>query len=109
MQHSPMDAVDIVERALLHREAIIGQLAELADTTDDPLVAIRAIDARARVADGEVALLQAIGALPTPLSCVGQHIDVRRLARDAVDVLTRTGFSPEIKRELLDVLNAASG
>src|SRR5450755_2041421 len=72
-----IDPIEIIEAAALRYEALIEQLAEIADTAD-PAVAVKAISAQLRAADSEMALLQNAGMLTSPLSRVGYEIDARR-------------------------------
>ena len=100
-----IDPVEIVERAVLRCEAVIEQLAEIADTAE-PAVAVKAISAQVRAAESELALLQNAGMLPSPLSRIGYEIDARRAASRAVEVLNRYGVSTDAKAELLSALKA---
>jgi hypothetical protein len=99
-----MDPVEIVEAAVMRCEALISQLAEIADVADKPVVAVNAIRAQIRVTESEVVLLQNAGMLPIPLSIVGYQLDAQRAASRAVQVLDRHGVSLEAKEELLAAL-----
>ena len=100
MADATIDPVEIMERAIMRHEALIEQLAEIADTAD-PAVAVRAINAQVRAAESQMALLQNAGILPTPLSRIGVEMDGRRAAERAVEVLNRHGVSAEAKAELI--------
>ncbi len=96
-----IDPIAIIEAAVLRHEALSGQLADLADSTANPMVAIRAINAQMRACENVMALLQDAGILPTPLSRIGFEMDGRRAAERAVEVLNRHGVSAEAKAELI--------
>jgi hypothetical protein len=103
-----IDPIAIIEAAVLRCEAVIAQLAEIADDADDPVVAVNAIRAQIRAAESEMALLQNAGMLPTPLSIIGQQIDARRTADQAIEVLNRHHVSAAVKKDLLAALRASS-
>jgi hypothetical protein len=98
-----IDPIAIIEAAVLRCEALIEQLADLADTAA-PAVAIKAIRAQIRAAESEIALLQNAGILPTPLSRIAYDRDAHRAASRAVEVLNRHGVSAEAKAELISAL-----
>jgi phytoene/squalene synthetase len=100
-----IDPIAIIEAAVLRCEALIEQLADIADTAH-PAVAIRAIRAQVRAAESEMALLQNAGLLPTPLSRIGYEMDAHRAGSRAVEVLNRHGVSAEAKAELIAALRA---
>ena len=68
------------------------------------MVAINAIRAPVRTTEHEGELLQKVGALPTPLSNLGQQIDLHRVAQQAVEVLDRHGVPVAVKRDLVAAL-----
>ena len=96
-----IDPIAIIETAILRHEALSEQLADLADSTANPMVAIRAINAQMRACENVMALLQNAGMLPTPLSRIGLEMDGRRAAERAVEVLNRHGVSAEARAELI--------
>ena len=100
-----IDPIGIIEAAVLRCEALIEQLADLADTAA-PAVAIKAIRAQIRAAESEIALLQNAGILPTPLSRIAYDRDAHRAASRAVEVLNRHGVSAEAKAELISAFRA---
>jgi hypothetical protein len=100
-----IDPIAIIEAAVLRCEALIEQLADLADTAA-PAVAIKAIRAQIRAAESEMALLQNAGILPTPLSHLAYEMDAHRAASRAVEVLNRHGVSAEARAELISALRA---
>jgi hypothetical protein len=100
-----IDPIEIIEAAVLRCEAVIEQLAVIADTAD-PAVAVKAISAQLRATESEMTLLQNAGMLPTPLSRIGYEMDARRAASRAVEVLNRHGVSAEAKAELISALTA---
>jgi hypothetical protein len=102
-----IDPTEFIETALMHQEALIEQLAEIADSTDNPMVAINAIRAQGRANDRQVELLQNAGLLPAPLTNLAQHIDAQRLARRAIEVLNRHQVPAAVKQDLLDALRGS--
>jgi hypothetical protein len=102
-----IDPIEIIEAAVLRFEALIQQLAEIADDAD-PAVAVKAISAQVRAAESEMTLLQNGGMLPTPLSIIGQQIDARRAAHQAIEVLNRHHVPAVVKKDLLAALRASS-
>ena len=99
-----IDPVEIVEAAVMRCEALISQLAQIADAAENPAVAVNAIRAQIRATESEIALLQNAGMLPIPLSIIGYQIDAQRAAFKAVQVLDRHGVSLEAKKELAAAL-----
>ena len=100
LEHRPTQAV-------LRCEALIEQLADLADAAA-PAVAIKAIRAQIRAAESQIALLQNAGIFPTPLSRIAYDRDAHRAASRAVEVINRHGVSAEAKAELISALRAPS-
>jgi hypothetical protein len=99
-----IDPIEIIEAAVLRCEAVIEQLAEIADDADDPVAAVNAIRAQIRPAESEMTLLQNGGMLPTPFAIIGQQIDARRAAHQAIEVLNRHHVSAAVKKDLLAAL-----
>lgn len=100
--------IDIIDAAIMRCEANIEHLAEIAASTDDPIVTIKAIGSQVRITEHELELLQNIGVLPTPLSNLAQQIDLRRVAQQAVDVLNRHHVPAAAKMDFLAALKADS-
>ena len=102
-----IDLAEVVETAFMHQEALIEQLADIADCTDNPMVVIRAINAQGRATDRQLELLQNAGLLPARRTNLAQHIDAQRVAHRVMEVLNRHQVSAAVKRDILDALRGS--
>lgn len=107
MNATIVDPGQIVTRVVREREAIISQLAEIAVATHDPVMAIKAIEAQVRAADGEVGLLRSRSASYATLA---DWSAARRApgGAGAIAVLHKHGVSDALKAELCAALVPSS-
>ena len=102
-----IDPAEAIETAFMHQEALIEQLADIADCTDNPMVVIRAINAQGRATDRQLELLQNAGLLPARRTNLAQHIDAQRAAHRVIEVLNRHQVPAAVKRDILDALRGS--
>lgn len=102
-----IDAAEIIEAAILRCEAIIADLAEIADSST-PMVAVRAIQAQIRATEHEIELLRNVGILSAPGANLAHQAELQRVAQQAVEVLNRHEVPAVVKSDLLAALHASS-
>ena len=100
------DPIAIVHSMLDRLESWVEQLAEVADDTPTDSIKIAAVNAQMTALARTAELMQATGILPHDLGTLRLELDVQTLAVRLVTVLTEQGATPQMKRAILDTLQA---
>jgi hypothetical protein len=95
------DPVEVVDQMLERYEDFQERLILIADSATNDSARVGAIRAAIDAMRSQAELMQAIGVLPRDLGQMKVEIDVRHVARAAIDVLDRNGVPVEVQRELI--------
>jgi hypothetical protein len=99
------DPVEVVDQMLERYEGFQERLIDIADTATNDSARVGAIKAAMEAMRSQAELMQAIGVLPRDLGRMAVAIDVRRVARAAIEVLDRNGIPAEVQRELVEAVS----
>jgi hypothetical protein len=97
-----VDPVAEVGDLLARYDAIVEELAVLAEATVHDGVRLGAINGRLRAIEARASVAQAVGLLPH-LELVKRELDSRRMARDLLAIFERYGAPAEAVDELLEL------
>ena len=100
------DPVVVVEELYWRYESAYERLGEIAEEATNDSAKLGAIKAQLDVANSEVALLQAVSALPRDLGHVGEQLDAQRVLKTMDMVFTKHAVPAEAWQELAKVLSA---
>jgi hypothetical protein len=103
------DPVEVVDQMLERYESFGERLIGIADTATNDSARVGAIKAAMEAMKAQAELMQAIGVLPRSLGQMAVEIDLRRVARAAIDVLDRNGVPVEVQRELVQAVSGGRG
>ena len=95
-----VDPLEAVQEALLQYEAVIDELAVLAEEAVQDAVRLGAIRSRLGAIEGRLGLMQAVGLLPAEHGFVRDELEKRQLVRVLVGVFGRYGLPPEAEAEI---------
>ena len=96
----------VVEELYWRYESAYERLGEIAEEATNDSAKLGAIKAQLDVANSEVALLQAVNALPRDLGHVGEQLDAQRVLKTMDMVFTKHAVPDEAWQELAKVLSA---
>jgi hypothetical protein len=99
-----LDPLQLVEEALQRREALIEELALLAERSRHDAVKLGALKAQHAALVDHTGLLIACGLLPRSLGRIGIQIDVQRVTQQVIALFDRYGVDQEARRELVELL-----
>jgi hypothetical protein len=107
-QPGETDPLVAVKETIAYYDAIIEELALVAESATHDAVRLGAIKARQVAVGQKLALMQAVGELPSDLGLFRQEIDVRQVANEIVATCTRHGASEEFMKDLRETLGKGS-
>jgi hypothetical protein len=97
-----------IEAEIDSLDALIDQLAQLAEATPNDSVRLGGIKTKMEAQARRLELKRAVGILPPRLAVFREDDDVRMVSALLVDVLKRHGVSIEARREVVASLRADS-
>lgn len=95
-----------MQEALEQLEALVEQLALVAETSRHDAVRLGALKAQLAASAQRLTLLQAVGVLPRNLGLIRNDVDNRRMAEQIADVFERHCVSDEAAREVIEALES---
>jgi len=103
-----IDPVEIAREAIAQLDAIVEDLARIADAARHDAVRLGALKAKRDAITQRLILLQTIGLLPCDLGMLRHEIDVRQVTKAFIAVLDRHNLADEVEDDLLSALRDGS-
>jgi hypothetical protein len=103
-----LDPLEILAEAVEQHDALVSDLAELAERANQPAVTLGVLKLKLRSIDQRLLLLQGVGLLPQNLGAFRAEIDVRRVAAALIDAFERHQIPEAVENDVLDILKQVS-
>lgn len=107
-QPGEADPLAVVKEEIARHDAIIEDLALIAESAAHDGVKLGAIKARLAAMAQRIDLMRVIGVLPSDLGLFRHEVEVQRVAQDLLEVCKRHGATEEFYRDIRETLGHAS-
>jgi hypothetical protein len=103
-----IDPVEAVNEAIAQHDALVEDLARLAETSTQDAVRLGVLKAKREAMRERLILMQAVGLLPRDLGLLKHEVDVRRIIQVFMAALDRHDLPEVVEDDLLEALRAGS-